>query len=238
MRHLRTLAIAAGFLLALYLGHPVLLQGLGRYLVYETPLEKADAILVLAGGVPARILEAVDLYRQGYARRIIITREVPPDGYEHLASLGVKLPSSVDINLMILRHLGIPRRDVDVIEGEADSTLGELCYVTKFMERRPFRSLILVTDKSHSKRASKILRLLTNGKVKILSRPTKYNDFQAEAWWRRRSDVKDVLFEYQKLINHWRIAAVAKVLTAVDALPGIHLSVRDYLCPSRPEGKT
>ncbi|MEO8523069.1 MAG: YdcF family protein, partial [Acidobacteriota bacterium] len=39
----------------------------GRYLVLEQPLEHADAIVVLAGARVERWLEAVDLYRAGWA---------------------------------------------------------------------------------------------------------------------------------------------------------------------------
>lgn len=233
MRHLLKLIIILGLAFLLYLGYPPLLMGIGRYLVYETPLERADAILVLSGGVntPARLLEAVDLYREGYAKRVIITNEKKPEGYDRLAARGVRLLSSAETSLMLLKRLGVPAKSVDIVWEEADSTLSELCHVTAFLQGRPVRSLILVTDPYHSKRASRIMRLLANGAIRVISRPTRYHEFHPDAWWQRRDDLKAVLFEYQKLMNYWLVAAKAWALSAVDRLPGVRIPVREHLCP-------
>lgn len=235
MKRLFLLILFIAFVVAFSRGYPSLLRGLGRYLIYETPLQPADAILVLSGGygTPARVLQAVDLYRQGYAKRIILTSEVKPDGYEHLALRGIQLPTSLDLSLMVLRRLGIPRKDVDVIDREADSTLHELCGVKAFLDGRGWRSLLLVTHKWHSRRAVGVMALLTNGKVHILSRPTTYDDFQVEGWWKRRRNFKEIVVEYQKLLDYWRIALMAKLLSALDQLPFIRISVQDYLCPAK-----
>ena len=233
MKRLFLLILLIAFVVAFSTGYPSLLGGLGRYLVYETPLKPADAILVLSGGssTPARVLQAAELYKEGYAKRIILTSEVKPDGYEHLAARGIKLPTSLDLSLTILKHLGVPRKDVDVINREVDSTLSELCSVKAFLDRKEWRSLILVTHKWHSRRAVGVMSLLTDGKVQILSRPTKYDDSQVEGWWKKRASFKEVLLEYQKFLDYWRIALTAKLLSAVDQLPLVRISVQDYLCP-------
>ena len=48
------------------------LSRLGAWLVVEDPLEKADAIFVLGGTRYERPLEAVDLYKAGWAPRIML----------------------------------------------------------------------------------------------------------------------------------------------------------------------
>ncbi|MBI3989139.1 MAG: YdcF family protein [candidate division NC10 bacterium] len=240
MRRLVTLIIILGLAIVLYIGHPWLLGGMGRYLVYETPLERADVIVVLSGGssTPARVLEAVDLYREGYAKRVILTTEVKPNGYDRLAARGVKLPTSTEISVTILKRLGIPMKDVDVVREEAYSTLSELCSVTAHLEGKPARSVILVTDQHHSRRASRIMQRLTNGRIRVLSHPTKYDEFHPDTWWQHRDDLKEVLFEYEKLANYWLVATKAMVLSAADRLPGVRISVRNSLCPTKPkEGK-
>ena len=45
----------------------------GDHLISDGALDRADAVLVLSGWVPERMLEAVDLYKEGYAPRIVIT---------------------------------------------------------------------------------------------------------------------------------------------------------------------
>src|SRR6266404_4668335 len=53
----------------------------GRLLVVTDPLPaSADAIVVLAGSIPTRVLEAGDLYRSGLAPRVVVTRERLPRG--------------------------------------------------------------------------------------------------------------------------------------------------------------
>ena len=62
----------------------VLLAGLlvflnvGRWLVSEDPLQKADAIAVLSGRMPSRALEAARVYKQGYASRVWLTHSTEP----------------------------------------------------------------------------------------------------------------------------------------------------------------
>ena len=49
----------------------------GWFLTKEDPIQKADAIAVLAGTRLNRPLEGVDLYQAGYAPTIVLTYEIP-----------------------------------------------------------------------------------------------------------------------------------------------------------------
>jgi len=73
----------------------VALLGAGRVLVVADPLPpRADAIVILAGSVPDRTLEAADLYRAGLAPRVVVTRERLPRGQAALRARGVRLPEA------------------------------------------------------------------------------------------------------------------------------------------------
>src|SRR5439155_807312 len=62
----------------------------GRLLVVADPLPaSADAIVVLAGSIPSRVLEASDLYRAGVAPRVVVTRERLARGESALHARGV-----------------------------------------------------------------------------------------------------------------------------------------------------
>src|SRR5260370_36163056 len=52
----------------------IILLGVGRWLVVEDPLEKAQAIVVLSGRMPMRAQEAARLYNRGYAAEVWLTR--------------------------------------------------------------------------------------------------------------------------------------------------------------------
>lgn len=98
----RRLLIASLFILAIagsiYYYRDSILISLGEYLVTEYPLERTDAIAVLSGSVPDRILEGIDIYKERYAPIIVLTKEEKPAGYDELLSLGIKMPEGHDIN--------------------------------------------------------------------------------------------------------------------------------------------
>ncbi|MDE2485447.1 MAG: YdcF family protein [candidate division NC10 bacterium] len=189
--------------LLLYVGYPFLLRAMGRYLITEDRLQKAEAVAVLAGdGGVARTLEAVRLYQDGYAPRIILTHQLLPKGYEALARLGITVPEERDIQWMVLKAMRIPVGVVLQVSKRADSTASEMVYLTRFLEEHRIRSVILVTNRSHSARARKILARASGGRIAIISRPTRYDTFDSEGWWRSRADAKEVLLEYGKLLNY------------------------------------
>jgi len=196
--------------LVLYFGYPYLLRAIGRYLVTEDPLKHADAIAVLSGdGGVARTLEAVRLYQDGYAPKIILTHQSLPKGYEALARFGISVPEERDIQWLVLKRMRVPRAAVLQIQERSDSTDAEMRALGRFMDHQGVRSIILVTSKSHSTRARKILSRASGGRFVIISRPSRYDTFDPDGWWRSRRDAKEVFQEYPKLVNYWVQGAVS-----------------------------
>ena len=54
-----------GFIVLAFLAHPIILRSVGEYLVVEDTLQTAEAIVVLNGSAPLRVLEAARLYKEG-----------------------------------------------------------------------------------------------------------------------------------------------------------------------------
>src|SRR5262249_52905358 len=74
------------------------LPRLGTFLVVSDPLpDHADAIVVMAGTVADRALEAVTLYTAGRAPRVVITRERLRRGVQTLRRRGVQLPENEEL---------------------------------------------------------------------------------------------------------------------------------------------
>jgi uncharacterized SAM-binding protein YcdF (DUF218 family) len=206
----RRLLIASLFILviagSIYYYRDSILISLGEYLVTEYPLEKADAIAVLSGSVPDRILEAIDIYKQGYAPIIILTKEEKPPGYDELLSLGIKVPEGYDINQIIALKLGVPAASIVIINERTNSTYSEEQALYNFLRKRNLKSVILVTSKYHTTRATKLFNVVVEGeKVKLITRPSKYDTFDPRNWWKVRRDLKQVLFEYEKLVHYYFI---------------------------------
>lgn len=201
--------VIAGFV---YYYRDSILISIGEYLVTEYPLEKADAIAVLSGSVPDRILEAIDIYKRGYAPTIILTKEEKPPGYDKLLNLGIKIPEEYDINQMIALKLGVPSTSIVIIDERADSTYKEEQALYEFLKKRNLKSVILVTSKYHSTRATELFNFVAQGeKIKLITRPSKYDTFDPRNWWNIRRDFKQVLFEYEKLANYYLIRMLAFV---------------------------
>lgn len=195
------LAIALVALLVLAVVATPLLGTAGRFLVEENPLQHADAIVVLTGSYPDRILEAVALFREGWAPRIILCREPENAGFRKLQNLGVKVPRVFELNRSVAEQLGVPPAAITVLERPAGSTYSEAEVVLADVLQRGYRSILLVTSKYHSMRAGRIYRYLADGRVDIIVRPARDDDFQPDGWWRDRPSTRRVVIEYQKLLT-------------------------------------
>ena len=181
-----------------------ILISVGEYLITQIPLEKADAIVVLGGSVPDRIFEGVNIYKEGYAPIIILTKGPKPEGYDEMLRLGISVPEGHDLNLIVAEKLGVPESSMIIIDKRADSTYSELQTVyDDFLKKEGLKSVILVTSKSHTTRATQIFKHVTNGEIKVITRPSRYDSFDPTNWWKVRRDMRLTIFEYQKLIHYY-----------------------------------
>ena len=209
----RSLSLLLAIVVLAYVFSTPLLTAMGQYLIDEELLDKADAMVVLAGSIPDRILEAVALYKEGYAPRIFLSRGRNPAGYGQLAALGVHVPRQFELNRSVAEQSGVPSSVITDVGSEDDSTVDEAEAVLQYANSQCVRTLIVVTSKHHSRRAAIIYRHLADPRVHIISRPSRYDEFVADAWWRDRTYRRRVVFEWQKLlafilIDRWRFHPV------------------------------
>lgn len=188
------------YLLISYYYAPILTH-FGRYLVLAHPPQKSDLIVCLAGGNIERGIATADAYKDGLAPWIFIAREELPDSYEILMERGISYPKSVDLLVMLLKGLGVPESAVLISDSQAKSTLDEAQLVRKEVERRGFKSIIILTSPTHTRRAwLTYKKVFEDSDVRILALPSKYSKFRPEDWWKERRYVREVIIEYQKLI--------------------------------------
>ena len=182
----------------------VALLGAGRVLVVADPLPpRADAIVILAGSVPDRTLEATDLYRAGLAPRVVVTRERLPRGQAALRARGVRLPEGDELTVRALHELGVPPGAIVVLRRRADSTESEARTIARWACAHRLRRFIVVTSRAHSRRARLILRQALGAGIALAMRPSRYDAFAPARWWHVRRDAKLILSEYEKLANYW-----------------------------------
>lgn len=183
--------------------HVPILAGLGRYLVIQHPPEKSDLIVCMGGGNIERGLATADAYNEGLGSTIYISREKLPDGHELLGEKGIEYPEEGDLLERLLLDLGVPGSAIIRGDQEIDNSWDEARLIREEVEKRGFKSIIIITSPTHSRRSWLTFRKVFEGTdVRVLSLPSKYSGFSPEGWWKDRSYLRDVLIEYEKLLYY------------------------------------
>jgi uncharacterized SAM-binding protein YcdF (DUF218 family) len=206
MKKPKKLFITLAVIIAIFVLCRLSLPFLGSFLVVPDQPQKSDIIVLLMGSGPDRMLGAVDLYEAGYADHIVMVRNMVR-GYDLVVSQGVSIPHDSDIAKEVAVQLEVPEEKITVLPGDVLSTQDEAIQVREYFKSEPdIDSLIIVTSKSHSGRAKKIFVKAMKSmdrEVRVISCPTKYDDFDAERWWQRRENLKRGALEYLKLMNFY-----------------------------------
>lgn len=194
---------------AAYVWREPLLVALGEYLIADEPPHKADAIVVLAGSTPDRILEAVDLYRDGYAPLIFLTQGSDAPGIAELRARGGRMQEPHEVNRDIAVQLGVSADAVRIVEGGAGGTVIEARAVLRDVRRMGVDDALIVTSKIHTRRAGWIYRAVAGDDVRITTCASRHDPFDPRRWWRSRGYTRRVVIEYQKLLiyvlrDSWR----------------------------------
>jgi hypothetical protein len=175
----------------------------GGFLVVADPLpRRADAIVVLAGSVRDRALEAARLFQTGIAPRVVVTREPLPTGETALRAAGVELPESDELLRRALGGLGVPPSAIVTLRRRAQSTASEARTIARWACAHGIRSLVVVTSPSHTRRARLIVGRALGPTIALAMRPSRAR-FGGARWYAVRRDAKLVLSEWQKLAYHW-----------------------------------
>lgn len=200
---IRLAALAASLLIVAAVAAP----RLGAWLVVEDPLQKADAIFVLGGTLFERPLEAVDLYHEGWAPRLLLMRQIADKGEIELRRRGIQYQREIDVQVDVLTRLGVPRSAIEILD-EQDSTKDEADTLRAIVVARQWSRVIVVTSKQHTRRARLVMnRRLSDTNGQVMLRASRYDDTKVEGWWRERGTLRFTLFETQRLIAYWlRIA--------------------------------
>ncbi len=190
----------------------VVIQGLfiagcirtGVWLAKEDALPHADAMILLMGSFPERVLQSVDLYHEGIADRLIIVYE-SMGAYQALEDRGATVIRTTEQARDVAVALGVPDSCITMLPGDARSTLDEALVVREYIAASPcLDTLILVSSPAHMRRAYIIFKnVLQNQekKVYIGCSPSAYSSFKPEKWWRRKEDIQSVISEYIKILS-------------------------------------
>jgi len=184
---------------------PLLIK-LGEYLIVEHKPQKADLIVCLGGRGVENALAAVDAYKKGLAPYIFRAKELKPDSLDYLKKTVKTYPTNFDLFTMIVDGFGIPEKVILSSEDRVGSTITEARLVRKLVLDRGFKSLIVITTLTHSRRAwLTFKKVFKDDDIRIISLPSHYQLYNPKNWWTKRKYTKAVIIEYQKLI-YYKIA--------------------------------
>jgi len=180
------LAVLAG------LFHAQLLTALGSYLVKNEPPQKADLVLVLAGGPSGRrILKAAELVRQGYAPKVLVSGAGPIYG---LHECDLAIPFAV--------KAGYPESIFLHFEHEAHSTREEAHATVPELRRLGAKRVLLVTSDYHTRRSARVFRAAAPDiTFFVVAAPDEY--FTPDGWWHNREGCKIFVEHWAKTVADW-----------------------------------
>ena len=193
--------IATGITLTLVAAGLVLFVAVGRWVVVENPLEKAQAIVVLSGGLPIRAIEAARLYHQGYAPQIWLTRPEEPDA--SLAPMDIPNSGEDYLNLRVLAHENIPPSAIRVLEPAINNTTDEIRAAAAELAREDAKVVIIVTTKAHTRRVRRLWSQLAPANAYAIIRATPDDSFDPAHWWRTTQNALDVVREVLGLLHSY-----------------------------------
>lgn len=135
--------------------------------------EKADAIIAVSGGdTNARTLEAVELYKNGWAGTLIFSG----------AAADKSGPSNAEAMRQYALTQGVPSGAI-ITEGFSETTHENAKLSDGVLKSYDFRKVILVTSGYHQRRASIEFSKSVGEETVIINHPVKRDNQWSEWWW-------------------------------------------------------
>lgn len=176
----------------------------GSFLVKADPIHNSDAIVVLMGSVPDRALYASDLVNKGISSNLILAEEAT-SGWEDLKARGIHPVVGSDLFKEVAVQLGIPSQDIQILHGNAKSTLEEARIISSYLKSHPGKdTILLISSASHTRRAALIFHetLKKAGlPVHLMVSPSPYSGFDGARWWTDKEKTATVFYEWTKIIS-------------------------------------
>ena len=194
MRYVLAAVVVALLGVGLFLDRESMLQAIGDFLVVRDELQPAEVIHVIAGP-DYRTDYAIRLYQQGNGERIFFTGGwYPIHQYNH-GERGKALAIAQ----------GVPPQAIATDESPVTSTYSEVVRLREFMASspEPIRSVIVVSDPYHMRRARWTYRLVLGRKVKVQMAPVPFElTPYKRRWWTDEASRQYVWDEYRKMVYY------------------------------------
>lgn len=187
-------ALAALILAGLWLSRHWWLAELGAYLVVDQPPERSGAIVAVSGSQERRQW-AIELYRRGYADRLIFN--VSDTTYY----FGMPI-DPVESIMQMASAAGIPR-DSLLINPGISSTWEDARATRETVLKLGLRSILVVSSPFNMRRVCLTYKHRLGDlplKMTFCSVPFEREKLSPESWWSRERELQMVVDEYIKIV--------------------------------------
>ena len=176
----------------LALTHALWLPAIGRFLVVSEPLAPADAILPLGGSGQTRTEAAARLYAQGLATWFVVT------------DMPLNMPGIRESYAGLMQREavwnGVPAAFIVTAPGLHRTTYSEAQALRQLMTERGWRTLLIVTDPYHTRRARLAFRDAFRGfDLTVTVHALEGGWWDPNHWWQDTDSLRETWTEYLKL---------------------------------------
>lgn len=197
----------ASFILLLFLFWLFLAPFLAERLIVEKPLEKADAILVLAGAHTylERTQKAAELFKKDVSRKIYLTDDGEQAGWSQVEQ---RNPPFVELARKSLIAQGVAAENIEILEPQVTGTIYEARILSEKAKSANLNSLLIVTSAYHTRRAFATFERVfaennQSAELGITSPPTGIQTPPPDLWWLSKFGWQIVAGEYVKSAGYW-----------------------------------
>ncbi len=178
-------------------------KGLGGFLAKKDPIEKSEVIFAPSSRIETNFAYAVYLLKEGRGDRLVVTTSrLAPLEKRFLETYGLMNCSEVSTLRHVFQEEKLPTEKLTILK-DSTSSFTDCKLLRAHWEKRPFQSLIVVTDAPHARRFRIVLdKVFGDVDVKILSCPS-FPDRPLEDFFADEEDyVMYVLSEYVKIVAY------------------------------------
>lgn len=198
-KFLRNLVLFVLLLVTIRLGAPVLANGYANWLVVGDDLEPADVAVALSGADGERLLAAIELYKSGTAKKILIVGPEVPILKVYSGDEGL---TQGEAKRRIAVKRGVAEDDI-LVELRAFSTYQEAETVRDVAAREGWHDVIVVTSPLHTRRAKATFRKVLDGtgvRIQMHHLAIGRSSQDPKDWWHREAETVAVGTETFKML--------------------------------------
>lgn len=186
----------------------------------ESDLTPCDAIFVFAGTHPGHWERAIDAYRRGYSKRIIVTGGVSPTGVKHSAWEDANVPEA-DVIVGRLLQQGVRSQDI-VFENRSRNTMENVLFAKEVFDFSAIESLFLVCKNHAAGRQYRTFAKHVSDSVRCVpfgfDAEYRGNVISRNEWMNSEVGRSRVFGEYLRIVHYGRLGHVLPLSHEIEGL--------------------